>query len=93
MKAAPFFPLALIVGLLILCSLPRAAQAACGPLYCWGSNDSAEQGVSDLYGMYFATALQVPCTGPVRKAGSIIYNTDFKVMKYCDGMGWVKIRQ
>lgn len=93
MKAAPFFPLALIVGLLILCGLPRAAQAACaapvGTAGTIGYNATAKTfqycNGTNWVRMTKPGSGSGGCTNPTLAEGKLGYNQDFRTLQGCAG--------
>lgn len=62
-------------------------------LHCWGNNIGGQLTATEFSAPYRLTGVQTWCSSPAGKAGTIIYNADFNVMQYCDGAGWVGIRQ
>ena len=52
----------------------------------------APGGISDAGTAYtFTPGLPGACIDPARPEGTLFYNSDFKVMQYCDGAGWIEI--
>ena len=60
-------------------------------LWCWGSNGDGELTATELSSPYRLTGVQPWCGNPAGKEAMLIYNSDFSVMQYCDGVGWVRI--
>jgi alpha-tubulin suppressor-like RCC1 family protein len=60
-----------------------------GSLWCWGSNALGELGL----GIPFPDdpIKNIECVNPKGYEGSIIYNSDYAVMQYCDGVSWAAI--
>ena len=60
-------------------------------LYCWGNNSNGQITATEFSSPYRLTGVSPLCSAPVGKAGTLGYNSDFNVMQYCDGVGWVRI--
>jgi len=68
------------------CGLSKLNDAYCWGYYFWGALGDGKIGAS-------TSAAAAMCGEPFGNAGKIVYNADFNVMQYCDGAGWVEMRQ
>ncbi|MFN3827132.1 MAG: hypothetical protein ACK4NR_05835 [Micavibrio sp.] len=74
----------------VSCAETHCCAIAKEKMYCFGLGT----GEGILGRGYLTDAPQTTsCSGPDASEGAIIYNADANIMQYCDGAGWVAVRQ